>query len=417
MFEKIKLSEFTRNTITISKGTVLSQAIIVAATPILTRLYAPESFGKLALFSSGYSILVGIFSARYELSIVLPKDDTTAMKLMRLTLSLSLLLSTGLLILMGLGKLLGIVPLAGYLLLLPAAIFFGTAYSVMQNWFSRKKRFDLSARSGIVNAAANAAFCLILFYAIPKGEDQLVYAYLIGFIAAALFLARRFFWMKSEPWAAGAKEMIALARTYDHFPRYMVPTTLLGVISYQLIPILLKQFYSLESVGFYSIANRFLVLPSILLGAAIAEVFRVDLAAKNNEGVDLAPLFKNTLKKMLWIGGPTFLALLAFAPFAFRLILGRGYVSAGIFAQYLCLAIFGQFLIQPFGYVYIVKSRIKIYFVVQFSLALASVLAIVCGSVFFDSIKVSLLLLSLATIAISGASLYVAYRVIEAGRS
>jgi O-antigen/teichoic acid export membrane protein len=410
----IRLSEFTRNTITISKGTILSQAIIIVATPILTRLYAPESFGKLALFASGYSILVGLFSARYELSIVLPKEDSVAMKLMSLTLALSLTASTGLLALMILAKLLRIVPVAGYWLLLPAAIFAGTAYSVMQNWFSRKKRFDLSARSGVMNSAANALFCFLLFYLIPRGEDQLVYSYLIGFIVAALYLSRRFFKQKPGSWIAGKRDMIALAGEYHHFPRYMVPTSLLGILSYQLIPFLLKQFYSLEDVGFYSIANRFLFLPSILLGAAIAEVFRVDLAAKANEGIDLGPLFKSTLKKMLVIGGPAFLALLAFAPFAFRLILGRGYMNAGIYARYLCVAVFGQFLMQPFGYVYIIKNKIKVYFVFQLALALTSILAIVGGSLMVGGIKSSLLLLSASTIAVSGASLYVAYRVIEA---
>ena len=413
----IRLSEFTRNTITISKGTLLSQAIIIVATPILTRLYAPESFGKLALFASGYAILVGLFSARYELSIVLPKEDSVALKLMRLTLALSLTASTGLLLLMMVVRLFKVVPVAGYWLLLPAAIFFGTVYSVMQNWFARKKRFDVSARSGVMNSAANVSFCLLLFALLPRGKDHLVYSYLIGFIVAALFLSRRFFKQKPGPWVAGRRELVALARTYDHFPRYMAPTSLLGVISYQLIPILLKQFYSLEDVGFYAIANRFLFMPSVLLGGAIAEVFRVDLAAQHNEGIDLGPLFKSTLKKMLWIGGPAFLALLIFAPLAFRLILGRGYLTAGRYAQYLCLAVLGQFLIQPFGYVYIVKNRIKVYFVFQLTLALTGFLAILGGNLIFGSMQGSLLLVSVTTIVISSASLYVAYRMIALPRS
>jgi len=414
---KLKLSEFSRNVMTISKGTVLSQAIIVAATPILTRLYGPDSFGRLALFASIFTILAGIFSGRYELSIVLPKDDATAMKLMRLTLTLSLALSAALLFVMAFGRLFRIISIAGYLLLLPLVIFLGTVDSVMLNWFARKKRFVLTARSGVINAAANAAFGFLLFFALPDRRDLLVYAYLAGIAAGAAYQSWRFAKEKRGSWRAGRREMAALAREYDHFPRYMVPTALLGVLSYQWIPILLKQFYPLEDVGFYSIANRFLVLPSLLLGAAIAAVFRVELAAKNNEGADLAPLYKSTLKKMAGIGGLAFLGMMTIAPFAFRLILGSRYGIAGHYARYLCLGVFGQFLIQPFGYVYIVKNKMKIYFVFQAALAAASALAIVAGHACFGGIQGSLLLLSALTFAISGGMLYVAWRVIHHNRA
>jgi O-antigen/teichoic acid export membrane protein len=413
---KIRLSEFTRNTITISKGTVLSQAIVIIATPILTRLYGPDSFGTLALFASGYTILAGIFSARYELSIVLPKDDAGAVKLMRLALSLSLVLSTGLLLVLALAKLTGIATVAGYWLLLPPAIIAGTVYSVYQNWFSRKKLFAVSARSGVINSSVNTAFCFLFLLALPNKGDQLIYAYLAGFAAAALYLALRFHKSQTASWRASRREMISLAREYDHFPRYMLPTTLLGILGSQIIPFLLRQFYPLADVGFYAIANRFLVIPSLLMGAAIAEVFRVDLAEKNNAGLDLGPFFKRTLLKMALIGGPVFAAMMVFAPLAFRLILGQAYGSAGVYARYLCLGVFGQFLIQPFGYIFVVRNRIRIYFAFQLGLTAASVLAIVAGHARFGGIKGSFLLMSGATVVLSGMMLYAASRVARRSR-
>ena len=46
----IKLkSEFTKNVLTLMTGTTIAQAIPIAISPILTRLYSPEDFWIFAL--------------------------------------------------------------------------------------------------------------------------------------------------------------------------------------------------------------------------------------------------------------------------------------------------------------------------------------------------------------------------------
>lgn len=44
--------EFTRNVLTLMTGTTIAQAIPVAISPILTRIYTPQDFGIFALFVS-----------------------------------------------------------------------------------------------------------------------------------------------------------------------------------------------------------------------------------------------------------------------------------------------------------------------------------------------------------------------------
>ena len=55
--------------------------ITVAAAPILTRLYGPESFGVLATFASILALLNVVSSLRYELAIAVPEDDEDAIAL------------------------------------------------------------------------------------------------------------------------------------------------------------------------------------------------------------------------------------------------------------------------------------------------------------------------------------------------
>lgn len=59
MITKLKpKSEFSKNVLTLITGTTIAQAIPIAISPILTRIYTPEDFGVFALFVS----LVGFIS-------------------------------------------------------------------------------------------------------------------------------------------------------------------------------------------------------------------------------------------------------------------------------------------------------------------------------------------------------------------
>jgi O-antigen/teichoic acid export membrane protein len=69
-------------------GTVFSQPLLLLATPVLSRCYAPEAFGLTALFLSLTDILGELSCMRYEFSIVLPKSDREAANLLGVSLGL-----------------------------------------------------------------------------------------------------------------------------------------------------------------------------------------------------------------------------------------------------------------------------------------------------------------------------------------
>ena len=74
-------SEFARNILTLMTGTAIAQAIPIAISPILTRLYSPEDFGVFALYMGVVSIGGILATGRYEMSVMLPKKDSDAMKI------------------------------------------------------------------------------------------------------------------------------------------------------------------------------------------------------------------------------------------------------------------------------------------------------------------------------------------------
>lgn len=48
-------SDFNKNIVILSSGTLISQGLLVLISPILTRLYSPEAFGVLMLTPGDYT--------------------------------------------------------------------------------------------------------------------------------------------------------------------------------------------------------------------------------------------------------------------------------------------------------------------------------------------------------------------------
>ena len=92
-------SEFSRNVFTLMTGTTIAQAIPIAISPILTRIYTPEDFGLLALFLAITIIIGSIANGRYELAIMLPEKDEDAINISALGFIISSSMSLILLIL------------------------------------------------------------------------------------------------------------------------------------------------------------------------------------------------------------------------------------------------------------------------------------------------------------------------------
>ncbi len=69
-------------------ATAVAQLILILSMPLLTRLYTPEDFGLLAIYSSILAVISVVASLCYESAIPLPKNDETAAHILLLTISI-----------------------------------------------------------------------------------------------------------------------------------------------------------------------------------------------------------------------------------------------------------------------------------------------------------------------------------------
>src|ERR1700729_1649505 len=73
---------FARSVSIVAGGTAMSQAIAVAASPVLTRIYHPADFGGLQVFISLMALALVAASGRYEVALLLPEDEQSAIDIL-----------------------------------------------------------------------------------------------------------------------------------------------------------------------------------------------------------------------------------------------------------------------------------------------------------------------------------------------
>src|SRR5690625_2626575 len=163
MPRKIIKNPFVRSVLLVASGTAGAQAITLAFSPVITRLYGPEAFGLLGTFTAILSVVIPIAALTYPIAIVLPKEDNNARSLARLSLYLALMISllVGGVFLVGdqaLAKLLRVEAISAYLLLIPVAMFLDSLRQIMEQWIIRKKQFKISARVDRKSTRLNSSY-------------------------------------------------------------------------------------------------------------------------------------------------------------------------------------------------------------------------------------------------------------------
>ena len=379
--------------------------------PILTRLYSVEAFGTLSLFTSFMVIFGVITTGRYELAMGLPEKDEKAKDLIKLIFILGFIVSIVYLVILFITKEIiqysdssGLFQ-SNWIYLAPIYTFFIAIYSSLIYWNQRKKEYKKITISNALQVISTTVFSL-LFGFFGWIESGMMISLVLGIIISSWFLLKDF---NNEDLLINNNDLKKVGKEYISFPKYMILSDLSLTTGQQFIPIIFSSLFSTTIVGYYSLANRMIRLPNIIITSSIANIFRNDAIDEIRKNGNCEQLYKSIFKKLFVLSLPIYLSVFIFSPILFTFFFGEKWLMAGNFARILSVLLLIEFIATPLNSLFYIMERQKVFMRLQILNTIFGGLLIYVGYKVFNDSYYSLILFCFNAIIFNLLFIYLTY--------
>ncbi len=154
-------------------------------------------------------------------------------------------------------------------------------------------------------------------------------------------------------------EMVALAKRYSNFPKYVAGADFLNFFSLMMPVFFLSIFYGSTDTGYYFLPHKILSVPMIMLGASVSQVFFREAVKIKDDSRELGNLTFGIVKKLLWVGILPFSVIFIFGDFIFSFVFGGEWTISGEYASSLSMWLFMVFITSPVSSIFNVLERQK----------------------------------------------------------
>ncbi len=364
LWQSIKVlldNRVVRNISLATLGTAISQGVLVAILPLLTRIYDPSDFAILAIYTSLIGLFVVVACGRFDLAIPLPESESDGLSLLILSLIIAAFFSS----VLGLaywvaGEYLldffSLTEFQPYAWLVPLGVFLAACNLCLEYWFARTKRFGFLATTKIARAVSGAGAQLGIGY-ISRWPAGLIVGQVVFSGVGALIQGVRL-WLRYR--AALRQQSIAdlkrLAREYSRFPLLSGPEAIFNKVGVH-VPVLIIAALALgPEAGFLMLAMRILSVPVSLLGVSVQQVYLSEAPQQFREK-NLQSFTRKIQANLAKVGVLPLLTLGLLAPLLMESIFGAGWERAGWIILWLTPAYILQFVVSPISVALHVVNR------------------------------------------------------------
>lgn len=364
-------SSFAKHVMVVSGSVFIGQAISVLVGPINSRLYKPGDYGTLAVFAALFGVAGVVGTLQYEMAFGSIEDDSEAFHL----LVLCLILTGAWVALFAIITVTAGVPLAHwmskddpqfarFLWYVPLGLGSVCLYSILSRWAMRKRAFPKLSLTQVLTGviASTCTVGLGLFHAGLLGlvvGSVVASLYSIGTLSTLVYPE-----YKTQRQGFTFDKLRAVAKRHYRYPLYTTWSVLLSQLSLYIPIFLLAKGFGNACTGQFSLSQRILFLPTMLISGAITPVFYSRAKQAQKEG----KLTSLTLRLINSISGvnaffPVFLAL--FGEWLFVLVFGSQWRRAGQYSAALAPWVFFSFLIYPLEALPLIFDRQRTSFLFQ----------------------------------------------------
>lgn len=316
--------------------------------PVLTRLYAPEHFAALNLFTQVIAGLAILLTLRFEYLVMLPAEQSEAFSILRFIFRL------GAAQVIWLMPVLALLPsywpwlrsqgtISDWLWLAPISAWFLSLSIGGQQLVQREGNFRISAASEFAGRSAYVAASMLGVLALPN-----IFGLMVSTLASAVV---KLAWLKratnSLQHMLFKTENVSIAPSIRRMAISTSASNLIALISTMAPMVFISDHYGASALGQYGLVVSTLFLPSTLLGQAIGQVYYQRACQSQSKGADFTGLLVSMSTQLAKIGVPLYGLIAFMAPIAYPLAFGADWANSGDMARWLCIAAVAGFISTP----------------------------------------------------------------------
>lgn len=336
--------------VVLMSGTVIGQFVVFASSPLLTRLYDPDSFAVFAVVTSISSILAIVLAFRLEMLIPIAKTHDSAKALTSSAIviasAIGLILAVPMLFISPwLEDATSLPGLAHWLWIAPITAAAGTAFQTLNQWAIRISAFGLIATRSIVRPVSMVAAQLLAGTAGVKLGGLPLGLFVGEFASAATMFA------KSGLRAMDFRETVKMLRIESKARKsYLAVLSVAGLLNVAAtqVPVLLFAFsFSSYSTGQLSLTQKTLAVPVAVVGIAMSQVYInvISSAVRDRQAISATFHKVTAINSVAGLIGGALIA--AFGPPVFEFVFGSEWREAGEFARLLAAGMVAQLIAAP----------------------------------------------------------------------
>jgi O-antigen/teichoic acid export membrane protein len=393
-------SDFLKNTLRLVMGAGIAQAISIIASPVLTRFYSPDDFGQFTFFISIAGAFALIATLRYELAIVYARDGKESTNVVGLATAICMTIALILLVAVlihhfFLSAVIPVSPMLGkWLFFLPLLVFMLGSGNILQNWFIRRKEYQLISADKIINSGVNNLLA-ILFGILQVGAWGLLIGSMTGTLVFVLFLLVVSLLKKQWIWSHfDRKTARMLAKKHSDLPTSNTLQAISEMMQNYGVIYLTRMFFTTSIVGLYALSMRILQAPLWLMGSSISQVYFKDASDQYNETGDIHGLLWKTIRIAALAAFPVMILLLIAGPWIFGTLFGQSWREAGVFSRILAPWMFFDFIRFTISQTPMLLGRARSMFLISLGGNLCMILSLTVGGLIFKDVRIGFYILS-----------------------
>lgn len=365
-------SNFAKNFIMVVGGTAFAQIFGTLISPIITRLYTPEDYGVLTIYTAILTTL-SLSGFSYEKAIAIADDEDVAINVMALSMVLLMVYTLGLFFLVFFFSefFLGIFNstiLNDFRFFIPLGVMLTGIYKILQQWAYRYSDFKAISQTTITQSLYGNTI-KIVGGLLSLNSLGLILGRIVSKSAGTFKLLKYSQLMRNQGSILSSislKRIIYVAKRYINFPLFSAPLTFIHKFDQHIPIVFIASFFGSDIVGFYGLAYSITKLPSKLIGTSIGNVFYAEAANIGKLNPErIQKLSNNITYKLALVGLIPFTALIISGPQLFSLVFGNQWADSGIYARIISIMVYCHLVFSPITRAYDVYEKQRLAFLIN----------------------------------------------------